>query len=261
MPYRRLLSFYLEEKGYINQSTRLADGTYIRTSHVTSARLALETDRDSLYRNALIAFSGVFKMINSQNYSWAFVHSYYSIVYFYQTLLAFNDISLCYDQGKPFSIKLTSGAQFKKEDGNTHKSIHALFRKEFDSDSEICSEVDGEKVCDWFENMRNRINYKTVPQQDPKVDYGLCEYSGVDVLRKKLSIYLTDLEVYAYTPEHAYIAYPLLLIRRIMRLYEGKGEKCNHLSDVTFTKYLSENIRDRKGPLSPVLELICGVGI
>ena len=260
MPQRRLLSFYLEEKGYLNQTTRLADGSYIGSAHIASSRQALEADRDALYRNALIAYCGVYKMILSGNYSWAFVHSYYSIVYFYQVLLAFSDISLCYDHGKPFSIKLTSGARFKKEDGNTHKSIHALFRNEFDSDAEICSEIDGEKVCEWFEDMRNRVNYRTVPQIDPVVDYGLCEYNNDD-LRKMLTVYLKDLDVYAYAPEHAYVAYPLLLIRRISRLYEGKRQKCRHLDDAGFVKYLSENIRDKKGQLSSVIELINGIGL
>lgn len=262
MPQKRHLSAFLEEKGYLNQAVvKLQAGTYIHTTHIGPARLALEKDRDSLYRNALIAYSSVFKMILSGNYSWAFVHSYYSIVYYYQVLLAFNDISLCYDKGKPFSIKLTAGAQFKKEDGNTHKSIHALFKDEFYSDADICSDIDGVIVCDWFEDMRNKVNYKTVPQQDPMSDYGLCEYDSPDDLRKRISIYLKDLDIYAYTPEHSYVAYPLLLVRRIMRLYEGKGKKCNHLDDATFVKYLSENIKDRKGPLSPVLELINGVGI
>lgn len=261
MPQRRLLSFYLEEKGYVNQASRLQAGTYIQAAHVTSARLALEADRDSLYRNALIAYCSIFRMIASRNYSWAFVHSYYSIVYFYQALLAFNDISLCYDQGKPFSIKLTTGAQFKREVGNTHESIHTLFKNEFNTDAEICSDINGEKVCDWFEDMRNRVNYRTVPQQDPIVDYGLCEYSNSDDLRKQIAVYLKDLEVYAYTPEHAYVAYPLLLIRRIMRQYDGKGQNCTHLSDETFKKYLSENVRDKNGQLTPVLELINGIGI
>jgi hypothetical protein len=261
MPQRRQLSAFLEEKGYVNQSTRLQAGTYIHAIHINSARLALEKDRDSLYRNALIAYCGAFKMILSGNYSWAFVHSYYSIVYFYQALLAFNDISLCYDQGKPFSIKLTAGAQFKKEDGNTHKSIHALFKDEFNSDAEICSDIDGVTVCDWFEDMRNKVNYRTVPQQDPAVGYGLCEYGEADELRKKVSVYLEDLDVYAYAPDHAYVAYPLLLIRRIMRLYEGKGQKCSHLADAAFVKYLSDNIKDRKGQLAPILELINGIGI
>ena len=260
MPQRRKLSFHLEEKGYLNQSIRLSDGAFIGAAHIASARLALEADRDSLYRNALIAYCGVYKMILSGNYSWAFVHSYYSIVYFYQVLLAFNDISLCYDQGKPFSIKLTAGARFKKENGNTHKSIHSLFRTEFDSDSEICSEIDGKKVCDWFEDMRNRVNYRTVPQMDPMVDYGLCEYNN-DEIRKKLIVYLKDLDIYAYVPEHAYVAYPLLLIRRISRMYEGKGQKCQCLNDALFVKYLQENISDKKGPLSCVIELINGIGI
>ncbi len=260
MSQRRNLSLYLEEKGYLNQTTRLADGTYIGSAHIVSARLALEVDRDSLYRNALIAYCGVYKMILSGNYSWAFVHSYYSIVYFYQALLAFNDMSLCYDQGKPYSIKLTAGAQFKKVDGNTHKSIHKLFQTEFDSDAEICSEIAGEKVCDWFENMRNRVNYRTVPQIDPLVYYGLCEYHN-DELRKKLTVYLNDLNVYAYAPEHAYVAYPLLLIRRISRLYESKDQKCRHLSNADFVKFLSDNIRDKKGQLSSVIDLINGIGI
>ena len=261
MPQRRQLSTYLEGRGYLNQTTKLQTGTFIQAAHVISARLALEADRDSLYRNALIAYSGVFKLIASKNYSWAFVHSYYSIVYFYQVLLAFNDISLCYDQGKPFSIKLTAGAHFKREVGNTHESIHTLFKNEFSADAEICSDIEGEKVCDWFENMRNRVNYRTVPQQDPTIDYGLCEYAATDELRKKIAVYLNDLDVYAYTPEHSYVAYPLLLIRRIMQLYEGKSQKCIHLKDGSFMKYLNENIRDKKGQLTQVLELINGIGI
>lgn len=262
MPQRRQLSTYLERQGYLNQPTKLQTGTFIHSAHVISARLALEADRDSLYRNALIAYCGLFRMITSKNYSWAFVHSYYSIVYFYQVLLAFNDISLCYDHGKAFSIKLTVGAQFKKEVGNTHESIHTLFKNEFIADAEICSEIEGEKVCDWFENMRNRVNYRTVPQQDPVIDYGLCDYAATDELRKKISIYLKDLEVYAYTTEHAYVAYPLLLIRRIMRLYEGKNQKCSHLKDASFERYLNDNIRDKNGHFTQVLDLIIkGIGI
>lgn len=261
MPEHRQLSTFLERRGYLNQADKLLSGSLIQATHITSARLALEADRDSLYRNALIAYCGVFKMIVSGNYSWAFIHSYYSIVYFYQVLLAFNDISLCYDRGKPFSIKLTAGAQFKREDGNTHKSIHALFKKEFDMDAEICSDIDSEKVCDWFENMRNRVNYKTVPQQDPVAGYGLCEYISADDLRKKISIYLSHLQLYAYTSEHAYVAYPLLLIRRILRLYIDKGQQCTHLNDVAFVKYLTDNIKDRKGQLTQVLDLIKGFGI
>ena len=261
MPQRRLLSDYLEGQGYLNQTTKLQEGTRINSAHIVSARLALERDCDSLYRNALIAYCGVFKMIETRNYSWAFVHSYYSIVYFYQVMLALNDISLCYDQRRPFSIKLTAGASFKKEDGNTHRSIHALFKSEFETDAEICSDIDSERVCDWFEDMRNRVNYKTVPQQDPVAEYGLYDYGGADGLRKKISVYLSDLQVYAYTPEHAYVAYPLLLIRRIMRLYDSKGRKCEHLNDAAFVKYLTDNIKDKKGPLTQVVELINGVGI
>lgn len=261
MPQQRHLSAFLTEKGYLNQAVKLQAGTYIQSAHVSSARLALEKDRDSLYKNALIAYCGVFKMIASNNFSWAFVHSYYSIVYFYQALLAFNDISLCYDQGKPFSIKLTSGAKFKKEDGNTHKSIHALFKEEFNSDAEICSDIDGVVVCDWFENMRNNVNYKTVPQPDPMAGYGICEYEGGADLRKMISTYLKDLDVYSYTPEHSYVVYPLLLIRRIMRLFESKGQKFSYLKDPSFVKYLCENIKDKNGQLSQVMDLINGIGI
>lgn len=259
MSKRRQLSLFLGEKGYLNQpGKKLAEGTFIQNVHIASARMALELDRDSLYRNALIAYSGVFKMIQSKSYSWAFIHSYYSIFYFYQVLLAINDKSLCYDNGSPFSIKLTAGAQFKKESGNTHRSILQLFNEEFSADAEICSDIDGIKAGDWFEEMRNRVNYKTVPQVDPVIDYGLQEFTNEDDLRKMISIYLSALNVYAFTPDHSYVAYPLLLIRRIMQSYSNKRQTNKHLQDVVFTRYLIDNIRDKKGPLTMVLEMING---
>lgn len=256
MQQHRLLSSYLEDAGYLNQVSKLVDGTFIRSYHVSSTRLALVSDRNSLYKNALIAYCGLFKMILSKNYSWALVHSYYSIFYFYQVLLAFSDVSLCYDQGKPFSIKLSEGSKFKKESGNTHESIFALFGKYFDNDAEICSEIEGVKVYYWFENMRNKVNYRTVPQLDPIADYGLFEYIEEDTLRKMISIYLRDLDIYAYTPEHAYVAYPLLLIRKIVNLYGECYKNCELLNDANFLKYLADNIRDSKGPITPVIELV-----
>ena len=256
MQQHRLLSSYLEGVGYLNQATQLANGTFIQSAHVSSARLALISDRESLYKNALIAYCGVFKMILSKNYSWAFVHSYYSIFYLFQVLLAFCDVSLCYDQSKPFSIKLTGGSQFKREEGNTHKSIFGLFKYYYGNDSEICSEIDGKKVCDWFENMRNKVNYRTVPQMDPVVSYGLYDYNGANDIRKMVSVYFEELDIYAYTPEHAYVAYPLLLIRRIVNLYGDYNKDCKLLNDAVFFKYLADNIRDSKGPITPVLELV-----
>ena len=258
MSRRRHLSFFLEEKGYVNQrGSSLADNTYIQSHHINSARLALEADRDALYKNALIAYSSAFKMILSQNYSWAFVHSYYSLVYFYQVLLAFNDISMCYDNGSPFYIKLSSGAQFHKTDGNTHRAVIKLFKREFLADSEVCSAIAGEVVCDWFEDMRNSINYRTVPQNEPRIDHGLYDYKEDEELRKYLSIYIGDLPTYAYTVEHSYVAYPLLLVRRIQQLYCNKGQHNKYLKDdESFIRFLGENFKDKKGKISIVLDLV-----
>lgn len=256
MQQHRLLSSYLEEVGYLNQTTRLTNGAFIQSTHVSSARQALISDRESLYKNALIAYCGVFKMILSKNYSWAFVHSHYSVFYLFQVLLAFNDVSLCYDQGKPFSIKLTEGSQFKKEEGNTHKSIFGLFKYYYGNDSEICSEINGKKVCDWFDDMRNKVNYRTVPQMDPNVSYGLYDFNEANDIRKMASIYFEDIDMYAYTPEHAYVAYPLLLIRKIVNLYGECYNNCELLNDADFLKYLADNIRDSKGPITPVIELV-----
>ncbi len=258
MSQRRLLSFYLEDEGYINQTShRLVDGTFLSSGHIASARRALEEDRDSLYRNALIAYSSAFKMILSKNYSWAFVHSYYSLMYFFQVILAFNDVSLCYDRGSPFYVKLTPGSQFHKTDGNTHRVVIGLFQSEFASDTEINSEIDGKNVCDWFEEMRNCVNYKTVPQFDPGIDYGLFNYSYKCGLRKQIPLYLSDLNLFAYTPEHSYIAYPLLLINRIKNLYDNKGQSNKYLkTDKEFVGFLGDNIRDSKGKISTVLDLI-----
>lgn len=256
MQQHRLLSSYLEEVGYLNQTTRLTNGAFIQSTHISSSRQALISDRESLYKNALIAYCGVFKMILSKNYSWAFVHSHYSVFYLFQVLLAFNDVSLCYDQGKPFSIKLTGGSQFKKEEGNTHKSIFGLFKYYYGNDSEICSEINGKKVCDWFDDMRNKVNYRTVPQMDPNVSYGLYDYNEANDIRKMASIYFEDINMYAYTPEHAYVAYPLLLIRKIVNLYGECYKNCELLNDADFLKYLTDNIRDSKGPITPVIELV-----
>lgn len=258
MSRRRNLSFFLEEKGYINQPGRkLVDGTYILSNHVSAARLALDKDRDSLYRNALIAYSSTYKMILSKNYSWAFVHSYYSLMYFYQVILAFNDVSLCYDNGSPFYVKLTLGSQFHKTDGNTHRAVIGLFKNEFASDTEINSEIDGKNVCDWFEEKRNSVNYKTVPQIDPNIDYGLFNYDVKDELRKQASVYLNDLNLFAYTPEHSYVAYPLLLINRIKNLYDNKGQSNGYLkTDKDFVRFLGDNIRDKTGKISSVIDMI-----
>lgn len=259
MAEKRRLSVFLEKEKYINQPNgELVNQTYIKEIHIPSARDALKEDRDSLFRNALIAYSSIFNLIQSKNYSWAFVHSYYSIVYMYQVLLAFNDISLCYDKTKAFSIKLSPGAKFEKQKGTTHECIHKLFKTEFNSDAEICSEIEGKIVCDWFEDMRNKINYRTVPQLDPDIDHGLYDYFEQDNLRKMINSYFDKLNIYAYASEHAYIAYPLLIIHRIIKLYLEKNQENKYINDAKFISLMEKNLRDRNGQISKILNLIKG---
>lgn len=254
MADRLYLSSYLEKRGY----SGMRDGAPLHDPDIVGARESLKADEDSFFVNALITFASCINSINKNNYSWAFVQSYYALFYIAKSLLASSDYAVYYQERKtPFSIKLSKGECFHKAKGNSHQVVLELYKKVFSGNSFLMDEINGIQAIDWFEECRNKINYRTNPFPDPQAPMPIYAYE--DDLRKKVMDYREN-SVYATDEEHAYVAYILRLLDYELHLYQDNDRKNRFLTD-TVIAHLRSNISDKSGPLSFYIKELTSIKI
>ena len=225
----------------------MKNGAPLHDPDIAGARDSLRADEDSFFVNALITFASCFNSINKKNYSWAFIQSYYALFYIAKSLLASNDYAVYYqDRRSPFTIKLSKGETFHAADGNSHQIVLKLYKSVFNGNTMLMDEISGKQAIDWFEDCRNKINYRTNPLPDPEAPTPIYAYE--DDLRQKVMDYREN-SAYATDEEHAYVAYILRLLDYELHLYQDIGRKNQFLTDNVMA-HLRANIRDKSGPLS-----------
>lgn len=195
---RTSLANFLIAHNYDN----VANGQPISEIDVPEAQICLRYDQDSYIVNALISFSACVNSLMSNNYSWAFVESYYSVFYLAKCLLAERGKYVFYLGTKGFSIKVEKGGTFKKEKGNSHSIVLRLFNEEFNNDTRICGTIDNKPVVDWMSTKREEINYRLCPMTDPVPPTPLFRYDGK--LRGWIRTYLND-DDYVYKIGRAHV--------------------------------------------------------
>lgn len=243
MADRLYLSTFLESKGYKG----MKNGSLLHEFDISEARLSLKADEDSFFVNALITFASCCNSINNRNYSWAFVQSYYVLFYMAKSLLASNDYAVYYqDKKTPFIIKISKGESFQSVKGNSHQIVLELYKKVFDTNSLLMDNIEGKLAIDWFEDIRNRINYRTNPLPEPQAPLPIYPYD--DDLRKYIMKYREN-DVYATDEAHAYVAYIIRLIDYELHLYQSAMRRNRFLTD-NVINHLCANICDKKGPIA-----------
>lgn len=243
------LSVCLDGKGYPEKIK--AKDTFLRDADVKVCQSAIKDDKDAFFINALLSYSGTVSAIRDNNYSWAFIQSYYCVFFLAKTMLADKDYFIYYVEGKPYRIRISYGESFAKEKGNSHEVILTLFQKVFVQDSDVCSSIENENNIMWFNHKREEINYRLNPMPDPTPPFPLYEYQGD--LRNKIATYATD-SLYSFDANHCYVAYPTFLIRKVVEQYINNGRTNGFLTDELMA-HLIKVIADSKGPLPLVNQL------
>ena len=240
------LNNYLDSRNY----NLIKQGDLLKDIHVSDARKFLKEDRDAFMLNGLLTFASAIHAIKKNNYSWAFIQSYYTVFYLAEALLALNDFSVYYINNSPFSIKVSEGECFKKEKGNSHQVILSMYKKQFYGDSLLCGEINDTNIIDWFNRKREEINYRMTPFSDPEPPSSLFKYNND--LRSWLQAYRKDY-LYCFDSSHSYISFPLNLIDRIISAYTRYSQNNKFLNE-NVIKHIASNCSDSKGSFNFLIE-------
>ena len=248
MASKHYLSNYLNTRNY----TSIKNGDMINDNHIDDARHCLKQDCDAFMLNGVLSFVSAINSVKKNNYSWAFVQCYYTFFYMAEALLAAHDIGIYYINTTPFSIKLSKGESFKKQNGNSHKVVLSLFKDFFDGDTLLCGEIEGIHIIDWFNKKREQINYRDNPMTDPIPPTPLYRYNNN--LRTWISNYQTEI-LYSFNPNHSYIAFSLRLIEYLIAFYQQRNMKNAFITNDVM-KHIKKNCCDSKGPFKSLIDNI-----
>ena len=155
----------------------------------------------------------------------------------------------------PFTIKLSKGECFHKAKGNSHQVVLDLYKTVFEGNSLLLDSINDKPAIDWFEEVRNRINYRTNPLPEPDSPFPAYAYDGD--LRKLIMAYRENY-AYATDEEHAYVAYILRLIDYELHLYQASGRKNQFITDRVLN-HLKMNISDKSGPMTFYVSELCTI--
>ncbi len=250
-----LLPNFFLKRGYLDN----IDNYQMTVSDLSIARAALISDVDAFLLNGLISISSAINSLKKQNYSWAFIQSYYSLFYLARTFNGINDYCIIYKNKKPYGIKIQLSERFEKLRGNSHDVVLNQFKKYFSSDILLNNQIENMSPVDWFNSNRNFINYTMNPMEDPKPPISLHPYQND--LRKWIATYLSDTSHnYTFDPSHCYIAYPIQLFIRIFDYYRN-NEIINKYIDEEKLNYFKINISDDNGPIAVFLSRIVDLAV
>ena len=241
------LSNYFSSKGYLDTI-----GTYsISALDLVNAQNALKADVDCFFINGIDSFASTLNSVSKSNFSWGFIQAYYCLFFFARAFIGISNYAIVYKDKTPYRIKLQAGEKFIKLKGNSHDVVLNQFKINFSFELLLSNQIGGKSPVDWFNEMRNVINYKLNPFTDPIPPFDLYNYQSN--IRKWITNYLNDdIHKYTFDPSHCYIAYPVQLFNRIYEYYINNDLKNDYLNNEVLL-FLSKNISDEKGQMSSII--------
>jgi hypothetical protein len=224
------------------------------TSDFGNAQIALKADVNCFVINGIDSFASAINSISKSNYSWGFIQAYYCLFFFARAFIGISNYAIVYKDKTPYRIKIQPAEKFKKLKGNSHEVVLNEYKKNFSFDLLLSNQIDGKSPVEWFNEMRNTINYKSNPFTDPIPPLDLFKFQSN--IRKWITNYFNDdVHKYTFDPCHCYIAYPVQLFSRIHGYYIDNDFKNDYLTDEMLL-FLSKNISDEKGQISSIIEKV-----
>jgi hypothetical protein len=174
--------------------------------------------KDYLYYG-IISFANACASIRFGYYSWSTVKLYYASFYMIRGLLANAGICICYMGNKPMIVKATAGERLRrppavKRAGTTHGIVLETAKRELSNDLIFSQPIAGMHPVEWVREWREEANYWHSRLFEPGVpdQMRMVHQNGI---RKLVTAYVSDLLAFAFDPDHAIIAYPMLVWEKL----------------------------------------------
>jgi len=196
------------------------DPIYFNLEESAVGHLGGELYLDSLdyYYSALLSVGDALNGIARGRYSWSIVMLYYSTFYCARAILGLNSYGLVAVESKEYLIEVRDGQKLQKAHGHTtHDRVLKAFVEKF-KNSMLLTEVNGDCSFWWMKNRRNEANYKNsrfIEPEVPEYFYHITKY-GIETVILQYFLEHCNNNKYELTfqPEHAALAFPLLLLKR-----------------------------------------------
>jgi hypothetical protein len=188
-----------------------ADATYL-------GQILCEDAGDYLY-SGVISLANAFTSIRAGFYSWSTVKLYYATFYMIRGLLAQSGICILYVGSKPKVLKAAAGEQIRnppggKRSATTHGVVLETAKRELPDHLIFSQPIAGVHPLDWMRERQEESNYwhsRFVEPAAPDHMKMIQRYG----LRRLVVAYLGDTLSFAFDPDHAVIAYPILVWQKL----------------------------------------------
>jgi hypothetical protein len=221
-------------------------------NHIQAATLASQSKTDvtaHLY-SGILTLADALNGLRASYYSWATTKLYYSLFYALRASLLVRGYGLFYYNTKPGLIEIKPGGLVRKlttgeAQGGSHGSTLRLYAK-FVPSSVLLSPVGADPSLQWLKDLREEVNYNQIKFMEPGCPRWFANSLAKNPLRKVVGAYITDNVLYAFDPDHAAMALPMLSLRLATQEAEAAG--CT-LED-SERQFLTGSLRDDAGPLA-----------
>lgn len=214
----------------------------------------LADDSQKLIYSSLLSIAVGLRSLEYGYTTWPTVNLYYSCFYSIRAVLALSGVCLYYEARKPRALECVTGKlptqPSKAVRGSTHKFAFEVFSRLFSNSPLLSQTIDSQPPLDWLMTRREDANYNLARFQEPS-ENPYFQYVKKASVRKLCLEYLQETS-YAFDPDHALLAYPLMVLTHIRGL-GVRGSSCiqGSAEDREYEAYLA----DVFGPLQPLLDL------
>jgi len=219
-----------------------------------SLRAGAASDAAWSYRSSILSIVASLNALEAGYRSWPVVQLYYSVFYSVRSILLSNSICLYHNSSKPMQIEGVAGQVPRqltfKGAGSSHIGAFRVFSSKF-PENPLNGEIDFEPATDWMRRLRETVNYQ---QSQMNMDDRLRQFTRVDRegVRRALGAYLQDIELYAFLPEDAALAFPLYAAQQALRSLPVEARReCRDL-----VQDIAARARDGTGALASFVSFV-----
>lgn len=179
--------------------------------HVLALENELLLDAKDYFYNGLISLLEGINNIYEKAYSWGVVKLYYSLFYACRSYMAFKNFCV-FRATEAFLLNVKQNGSFTgggNEYKNTHKSVLKYFKSAFPSHYILSNEIDGCDALDWYEEIRNIVNYRSSRFYEPKCLELLNKFTNSETLIKEIVNLINDNLGNVFIEDYAILGIPL----------------------------------------------------
>lgn len=228
-------------------------GHYLSNTEAATSAACLKDDAAGFLYSACVSICDAVRGIQGQLHSWATTKLYYSVFYGVRALMAARGRGVFYERKKPRRLHAVPGAEVTQPKGATsHATVLGMFSQEMPGHALLDQPIELLLPPLWLMQKREEANYRQCRFGDPVAP---AHFRGVSRmgLRRALEAYVSDdSTLYAFVPDHAMLAYPILVLQQCSEV--AKREQWFRLQPEDLA-FLEQTSRDAAGPLPSLIRL------